>query len=559
MSQQPWNGPQPGPGGQPQFGPGGQPQFGAVPGGPSGQPPFGPGGQPPQFGQSPQYGAPQGGQPPQFGQSPQYGAAPGGPTTSSGPAGPGGPGMPPGATKKSAAPKIVAAVAAAGVLAGGAYLAYDFLTGSPASAATAGIPKEAFAVVEVPLNPAKADQLALKGILDKYPDLATSETQDYKKALYEALTKQSGDSDIPDYDTEVKPWLGDSISAGVLGDANDPLTVISLSVTDEAKAKSFAEKEFESTSEEFEYVVRDGLLIVHDARVTAEMLDGPSLTEHPEYQEDMKAIGDGSLATMWVGSGAAGSLLEQAGKIEGTEVDTEQIEQLKQMHGAAALKAETDLLKVDFSFFTGTDAGTLPDVQGSVGALPADAMFAFGSGANAESYVAAWKMLEQTPEFGQVFQQFGISSGQDLYAVLGEELVAAFGGLDQSTGMPRLGIKLKPGDMARHQEALSDVVEPLMQQGLEQKIDGDTAIYAMGYSPDEITSGSLKDNEAYKRVASGKAHQIMFLDLNKFAEMVSGGTLPQEAQDSIGPIQGIGLIGNVEGQRSVGTLKIAFK
>lgn len=139
--------------------------------------------------------------------------------------------------RKSKTPMVVAAVLALALVAGGGFLAWSLLRGA-APAAAKGLPKDSLAVVEVNLNPSAGDKLAVKDLAAKFPALAdkvNAAGDDYKAALYNS-TIAALSPDAPDYEADVKPWLGDSIAVGMVkaGDSSDVSSaqpVVSIQVT----------------------------------------------------------------------------------------------------------------------------------------------------------------------------------------------------------------------------------------------------------------------------------------------------------------------------------------
>lgn len=527
QNQQPWNGPQQGPGNSQQFGrPQGMPPQQQMP--PQGQGFGRQQGMPPQGG--PQYGGPGGPSNPQYF---------GGPATETKP--------------KSKAPLIVGGVLGAGLLVGGGVLAYNWWGGSDSSAATEGIPSDAIAVFELALNPSKDDQLALANIIKKFPAAEAPETTDYKEALWHALTKDS--SDAPDYETEIKPWLGDSLSIGVLPGADEVEPVMAIQVTDEDEAKAFAEREFD---DETQYFFHDGLMIVHDGGVDEGSLESGSLADNEEYKEDLGELDGGHLATAWFGTGAGELLLEEldTGDLSGT--DLEQMEALKSAHGAAALQVEEDLLSINYSLFSDQQpTGTDEKVNDAVAALPGDASIAFSAAFNAEMIDYAWRQLESDPQMTSQLGQFGIASSEDLHALLGNQLTLAVSGLDANE--PKFGLAVRSDDIAKHESIVQQALGgELSETGIDNRTDGDTALYAYGYGVDDLTSGDLGDNEAYQSVITEDATSVVFLNAAQLIDAFAS-EMHSEAAENLRPIHALGMTGNSDGQRGEGQINVSFR
>ena len=556
MSQQQWNGPQQGPGGpggpgQPQ--PGG-PGFQRPQGGPGG---YGGAGQPAPYPQAGP-GAPQG----PSGPTGPGGYGPGGPQGQGGYGGPGGPQGPGGTAvkKKSKAPLVLGGVLGVGLLAGAGWFGYNFFNGASPAAATKGIPDNALAVIEVSLNPSDADKLELKGIIDKFPSLTKDrqQTDDYKEALWNAVTSENDDA--PDYE-QVKPWLGDSISIGILPGGDDgPAPVGAVQVTDEKKAKEFAEREF---NENAKYFVHDGLLIVHEGDVNEDSLKENSLADNEQYKADMDRLGNDSIASAWVGGGLWAEL-EKSGQstVPGSTVpgvEDEQLELLKSIHGAVGLKVDENLLTLDAKFFADKDYGKGTDVRESVGALPGDVTAALGGSITPETISMLWKMLDASGQQAQTLQQLGITSESDLAALLGNELLLAVGEVNSET--PQIGISVRTDDLAKHKKIVDPILQQLNAQGgmqLKQKAEGDRASYGIGYSPEDLTGGNLKDNEHYKRVVTDEAHSILFVDVSRIASMIPKEQMDDTQREALEKVGAIGVTWQAGGKESSAKIRVSF-
>lgn len=561
MSQQPWNGPQgqggsnlgpsnnnPGGFGQ-QGGFGGQPQqpqqsggFGGPQGG-YGNAPQQPGGAP----QQPGFNGPQGQGGPQ---GPGYGGPQGNGPGGYGPQGPGGAPT----KKKSKAPVIVAGVLGAGLLVGGGIFAYNFFSGGASpSAATAGIPSDALGVVELSLNPADADKLALRDIVNKFPGAEMAETDDYKEALWSVIPESE---DKPDYAEDIEPWLGDSVSMGVVDNDGTPSPVLAVQTTDEDAAKAFFDEQLADSSTA-EYFFQDDLLVLHEGTVTQEELSEGSLVDSTEYKEDMDALGGGNLATAWFSSAAVDLMLEEAASSGMPEADAANIDAIRGMHGALGLQVEDNMLSLEASIYSPTEVSGGENVRDFVDSLPDGAPLAFGGSFSEDAYAQLWEALGSTPDAQMQLEQFGITSQEDIQAVLGKQIALAVSGLDQQT--PSIGVKVQTDDVERHQQILEPLTADLSAQGIETTVDGDTVIYTMGFSPDEVTGGGLGDNEVYDRVVSadGDAAAIMFVDLNAISSTL-GPTLGQETAQYLDPVAGVGMVSTADGNRSNAHIRVAF-
>ncbi|WP_297750940.1 DUF3352 domain-containing protein [uncultured Tessaracoccus sp.] len=574
MSQQQWNNhPQGGAQGGYQGPPGGQPQG---PGSFGGQQPN----QGPHFQGGQQGGNPQGAPGGYQQQGPAGPGAPGGPGGYGGPGGPGGyggpggPGGPVGTKKKSKLPVVISGVVAAGLVAGGGFLAYNFFNGASPSAATAGIPNNAIAVVELSLNPADADKLALKNIVEKFPqgdDMP--DTDDYKEILWELVADD--DSDI-NYKEDVKPWLGNSLSFGILpsegGASSDdeefgplgdsPVTpVLAVEVTDEGKADAFMKEHGKDNSKHF---FHENLMVIEDKDSDLKAaLENGSVKDNEQYKADMKALEGGNLASAWVSPKAVEMVLKNSNPREFDADVVQQLETLKSLHGALGLHVEDNTLTLHASFASDFENGKSESVKDFVDSLPAEAPMAFGIAFNDEMISQLWKQIADTPELQEPLTQVGIQSEEDMKALLGKQLAIAVGGESSGGDMDdvKLGVKVATDDVERHNAILDPVFEQLEAQGgqvpVERGADGNTVTYTRGYSADEVTGGSLKDNDFYKKVVTDDAQAIVFVNMNAIAEL-SDSTMDEESKQYVDPIAAVGMMSSVDGQRTKTVVRVVF-
>lgn len=504
---------QPGPqqGNPQQFGPQGQPQPQYAQQGPQGQPPYGQ----QQYSQQGQQFGPQGQQPGPWGQQ----------------AGPQEP------TKKSKKPIIIAAVVAVALLVGGGFLVASLLGGST-PAASQGLPSNALAAIEVNLNPSAGQKLAVKEFAEKFPDLASDVADvegDYKKAIWE-LIPDSGDK--PDYDTEIKPWLGDSIAVAIT-DLEGEQVVAAIQVTDTGAAQEFVEAEFEDDIT-VEFI--DDLMIVSgsDAPADVEAIKESSLADNETYVADMAKLGSDYLATGWVSE----ELINQAIEASESEVGIETAGIAA--HGAAGIKIEDGVAVLRGVSKSGQEIGDAELADDFISSLPAGGLGVLGSAFSAETIDLLWEQLE--PMYAQdpsMFEAFGISSADDLKAVLGNQLAVTFGFDGQR---PSVGIKVETDDPAKHQEVLETIASGIGIPDVQHSTDGNTVFTTWGMSPDALANPSetLGDNEAFGKVTetSGDTQAVLWVDVPALLANQALGLGGTEEAKYLEPISGVGISGS---------------
>ena len=553
--QQPWS-PNGGPGqppSQPGYGPQGQPGYpaqGQQNFGPQGQPGYGPQGQPGYPAQS-QPGYPSQGQQ-NFGPQGQPGYGPQGQ--------PGYATQAPSPKKKSKVPAIIAGVLALALIAGGVVFGLSFLRGSSVAAAKA-LPGDLALVVEVNLNPAVADQLALKAIVEKFPEGNLDEAgTDYKKALY-TLVAQS-DPDAPDYDTEIGPWLGDSMASGVhsLAEAESgDRMLLAIETKDKGKAEDFAKKHLSDMNVFF---VENVMVVADDDALSADSVKSGSIADNATYQADMAELGGSSLATVWFAPGLLTEAMAEAGAASG--VETSQFDGLRDAHGALGLQVADDMLTLRTAIQAPSAPTTTGSVSDLVGGLPGDSVAVAGSVTSDDTFSQLWTMLEG--QYGMVdsLTELGINGADDLAALVGTQAAFSFNYPDDQ---PVIGAVLRSDDPAKQKEIFdglgdlfSQVPEPTIAFGQE----GDTGYIAVGQEIADLKAPATKigDVDSFKRVVEGEAGSILFVNVNAalalptVSSMLDGGAPDTRAW--LEPVSSIGVVSTIKGDYAHAVMRVTF-
>lgn len=467
------------------------------------------------------------------------------------------------AKPKSKAKVIVAGAVGVAVLAAGAGGALWFFRGGATPAAAAGLPATVTFATEINLAPAAADQLALKSILDRYPSLEPSEDfgTDYKHALYATLTSTTDDA--PDYETEIKPWLGDSIAIGSTGSTEDELSseenaVVAIQTTDTKLAKEFAEAEFEGMKVDF----IDDLMIITDADsdLTVDEIRSAPLSDSELYKADMAKLGSGSLISLWLGPDVIEASLEAA-QNEGLSSGSFDPEAMRGAHGALGFKAAEDKLSIEARFATpnAPEAEEIGDVSELAAGLSDDSLVAFAGGLP-QDFSELWELTDAEPSVKDSLSQFGIDGPDDLSALLGDKVALTLD-WDDHAQLPILGSIFESNDPARQSEILGQIDETIAEMGGAEELEitqqDDRGVVAFGQSADELLNpdSKLGDLAAFKSVVSGKAQAVLFINLDslKSREFYQDLTYGQdEMTEVLAPMTAIGLTANAsDGGRSV--------
>lgn len=437
--------------------------------------------------------------------------------------------------KKSKAPIIVAAVVALALLVGGGFLIASLLGGSTPAAAK-GLPANSLAAIELNLNPSAGQKLAVKEFAEKFPALAEEVGNvegDYKEALWEAIPDSE---DKPDW-SEIEPWLGDSLALAVM-DLEDEAFVVSVQVTDKDAARAFAETEFADTSVEF----IDDLMIISSSEFPAdiEAIKGSALADNETYSADMAKLGTDYLVTGW----ASEEFVTRAIEASEGEVGIETAGITG--HGAAGIKIEDGMAVLRGISKTGQEVGDAELDDDFVDSLPAGGLGVLATAFSPEAINLAWEQLQPTYEQNpRMFEEFGITSADDLAAVLGNQLAVTFSWSGQ---MPSVGIKVETEDPAKHQQVLETLAQVMGLPDVQHSTDGNVVHTTWGMSPDELANPSEKlgDNEAFDDVTetSGDTQSVLWVDVPAILGNQTLGLGNSEEARNLEPISGIGISGS---------------
>jgi hypothetical protein len=484
--------PGPAPQGQPQYGQPGQPQR---PGQPQpGQPSYGqPGGQP-SYAQQGQPSYEQmnfGGQPPQgFGPGQQWQEP---------------------KKKRGKLIPIIAALIVALVAAGGGVFAYGKLNGGKQPSAV--LPGTAVAYARVDLNPSAGQKVAAIRFMLKFPSVKenlglTGEDDDLRQKLFESIKKYAGD-DLADvnYDTDIKPWLGERAGVAVLpasGDA-EPKAIIAIQVKNEDKASEGIDKLFAKEDDKPGKAFSNGYVLLSDSQATVDSAVAAakdnSLEQNEKFSADMKALGEQGFASVWADMKGVAAI---SGK-----VDSEAMAGISDASMAAALRFDSSYVELkgiargDQSVkVNSADAGDI------IGQLPETTAAAVAVSGGESLVDTMWSQLEKSSNGNikemtqEIEDETGLSLPDDLKTLLGKNLAVAVD-KDADNG-PQIAARLET-DPAKAEPVVEKLVTLLREKAgnvpVRQAKDDDTLVVATTeeYAQRVLKAGSLGDSETFKQ------------------------------------------------------------
>lgn len=333
---------------------------------------------------------------------------------------------------------VVGAVLGVALVGGGVAYGVGRLSGGGAQPDEM-IPASALAVVSVDLDPSAAQKIDALRFARKFPELKTriGGGDDLRKVLFD-LVSESGD--VTTSWKDVEPWLGSRAAVAVLpakDELDEPVPVVVVAVTDEAKAKTGLRE----VAPDARCEVADGFAVCAEDQdvATRAVADASSasLADDPTYAADMKRLGDHGVLAAWGDLGrvkkAAPDLLGGLGGVAGSFAGAG--DELKGRY-VAAVRFDGPHLEL-----AGRAVGLdVPKLSGStdVGSLPDDTLVALGYSSADALVKALWDQVHQAAEsmngaeeldaeVSSLADAYGVRVPDDVVAAVGSQLAVAVG------------------------------------------------------------------------------------------------------------------------------------
>jgi len=264
---------------------------------------------------------------------------------------------------------------------------------------------------QVDLNPSTDQKVAAFNFFKELPELSNADANslDVKKTIWDAVSKTSSMNGI-DYDTDLKPWLGNRLGVAVLPKSSgNTVSVIAVQVTDEGVAKDKLPSVLTKIDSTLTLVtVKDGYAILTEVDVVDTVktaLDGDTLAKNANFSSDIKALGNTGWAAGWVDIKAASQDYSSSG------VDVSSVTG----RATYALRFSGTTLELA-GLVTGADSKSVPAANGGtdLGDLPADTGFAASIQGGAAWANSNWSLIQKA-----------LSSYSSYYSSITQEQVAA--------------------------------------------------------------------------------------------------------------------------------------
>ncbi len=287
---------------------------------------------------------------------------------------------------------VVALVLAGGGLAATA-LQFGWLGAGGARPAQV-MPATTLAYVQLDLDPSLAQKAQAWQFLRDLPEVKAamaSGQPDPRRLLWDAVSK-AGDLGDDDFDTDVKPWLGNRVGFGVLGHDDRQTWLTAVQVTDEARAAAKLREWISTSQQDYDVTMRDGFALVTmspDTSYVLAELDKGSLDANQRFRSDLDVLGDTGVLAGWVDLAALNDRLRETGS--GAEAVKGRAA-FALRFSANTLSFDGRLIGVDESLRSGiTGAGELDQLPATTGA-------AVGVSGGAKSLELTWPQLGDDAE-----------------------------------------------------------------------------------------------------------------------------------------------------------------
>ncbi len=450
--------------------------------------------------------------------------------------------------------------------------------------ASEALPADALFYLGVDMNPSASQKVKALQFLNHFPafreEADLDENADVRDRLFgEALsdTECEGVS----YEDTIKPWVGDKFGMALMepaGGETDPVPVVAIQVTDEAKADDQLSKLATCVggeNVEFGHAFTGDYALLAE---TSELADGfandaadNALADSSEFKADMESLGDLGIATMWVD--VEGSLNVATPEILGRGGDMDnQLDMLKSKYQrvAATFRFESDAVEIATTVFGETVEISHGDNQ--IVELPESSVVAMSQAGGADRLGASWDDIKELAgsegvNFDQEVADFeaetGFSLPEDLATVLGENImfVADADGLTsealQSEQFDAVNAGIRFTGDAEAQKALYDEVSQLLgsQEDLPlvtlEAEDGFVMASNDAYAETlKELGGDLGSSEAFTSVVDDAASKEAVFYFNwdliedQVIEALPGGP---EIAENIEPLRAVGISADVEG------------
>lgn len=489
---------------------------------------------------------------------------------------------------------VVAAVVAL-LVGGGAFAAYSFLSGGGSQPADA-LPDTTLAYIRVDLDPSASQKVSVVRLLRRVPQFEqltgiSSDRDDLRRRLIEALLSDSGRCQDLSYDQDIEPWIGNRAAIAVVAIDGKPQPVATVQVSD-ASAAADAVASLQRCSGETSPApgvefVGDYMLLAADAEVAAQVAkdaEASPLTQSEAFTGDMDRLGEQGVASFWVDVDAVLSLPESATASAPEQLRTA----IRGIHSYfGALRAGSDYLEMAVQVRSDVAIGT--ETANPVVDLPGSTLTAL-SVSNGGDYVDRhWSELQSLvdevepgrfqQQVADIEQATGLMLPADLHTFLGDNLTVAVDASDvvadasQAPDLSRLDVGVRfTTDPAELTDLLSRVQAQLSEAGIPvtfataETADGVVVASDQAYADTLAESGDLGSSAAFTTAVpdAASASSVAYVDLDQVHDIATGLNSGDSGErddwvSTIEPMRAVGLAVRDAGDGyTAATLRLTF-
>lgn len=448
---------------------------------------------------------------------------------------------------------VAGAAAIAIAAAASAGYAYSALSGGgkqPEDVLASG----AMAFAKIDLDPSAGQKVAVYQLTRKLPGVASKVTGDsdgsgLKRSLLDSVLDEAG----LDYDTDVKPWIGDRAAVaaypGATGEESAGQVVAAIAYTDEAKAKTSLDH-LSTRTGGFAYALVDGYVLVSDSQAALDAETSAAakgkLGSDSQFSGDLGALDGDQIALGWVDlalTSAVPGLADGAGSALGLGglLGIGDAGSLGTTTGSAAkstgrfvlaLHANRNFIELQGKGREVKVAGAQGEVATSpvtlLSQLPDSALGVLAVTGLGDALAAT---LEALPaDTRDQLEESGVPTGQDVRAVLGDELAVAVtpdGGSPVGAGV---SVRTRTSQADRALVVLDKLLTKLpADSGVSVAKTGDGISLTLGkVAPG---SGNVTRSDAFAQAVpdADDAGMVLFVDVAKAYDVAA-------AQSTDGPL-----------------------
>jgi hypothetical protein len=512
----------------------------------------------------PTYGQPSYGQPSyaqsDYGQPNQGGFFPQGDVLAAGPNRP----------RRRLAPMVASVVVVlAIVLAGGGFAAYHLLA-SKGGQPDAWAPANSLFYAKVDLDPSASAKVAAWRFEQNFPNAPKiASADDLRDALLEAAFRSNGKVD---YNTDVKPWLGDRVGLAVYPDGHGtPQTVGILAVKDAGKAKSSLAKI--NAGQQIGYSSQGSFVIIGETQaIVNEAVDAArkaNITSNADYSKDIAALKDERLVTGWWNAGATvkamapqmpteSRALLSSGALAG---------KLDKLQMAFGVRLQPHSVEVEARTF-GVPATVAQAGHGNAGAalgnLPAGTVAGFAL-ADPERMLQQQLNSLQSGILGMGLQkqlqalgaQLGIALPGDLENLLGSSLAVGLDSMPTAdVGKALVTVMTNPGDQAKGLHTAQVLAAAISAQTGMQLSATNRGSSVVITNDTKAPTGKLAGEADFGAALAGMPDDAALAGYVDLAAILAArGNVP----DDVKPLQGIGFYSQSAGDAQALYLRLTVK